>query len=481
MEMETLNHWVKKLLPYMEGVRIDDIELETLEDDPGSCMLVRRSSGETIAEMVLDGDGELRFFSCFRATEFAPVVTLAPHMIRKISEQFIRAVFSDDANTLAFSSVVDLDSIYSVDFVRKDMDGIELPNSGVSFSFWKDGRLLDMTNHLGPLILVNEEEAISPEAALDLFMANLNGDLKISRYDSEIYVDGDDDFHLIYDFLTGTPDEVKMDGTVFSLAEEMGYFLPEFEKLDHSHVNPVRVEEAMGIGGMKRIHEEMLDDMSFEIYSGSAEPLKETMRLYDPEEPVEHAVKLISDPRTNRIRSAVGFPVPGKDSGPAGRKEAYETALAILFGEFPDARSLFQLRKEEPELYGETDGEIKVEGYQFIFDRFHGELQIEDECVEIDIDAQTGRVVRYQASGSIDFDGEALTSEPPIDMSAAKALYMSNIRMRPVRARNENDGGAPVYELVYVPEFPPPGGHIHAIDAHSLEKWTVDTGALLEE
>ncbi|WP_354196130.1 hypothetical protein [Bhargavaea ullalensis] len=480
--METLNQWVKKLLPYMEGVRIDEIEIETLEDDPGSCMLVRRHSGEMIAEMVLDGEGELRFFSCFRATEFAPVVTLAPHMVRRIAEQFIRSVFNDDAKILGFSSVVDLDSIYSVDFVRKDMDGIELPNSGVSFSFWKDGRLLDMTNHMGPLILVNEEEAISPEAALDLFMANLHGELKISRYDGEIYVDGDNEFHLIYDFLTGTPDEVKMDGTVFSLAEELGYHQPEFERLPKERMTRTPLTAAIGADKMSLVYEEQLDGADYEVYSDRPELSKQDERLYEYDEPMEHAVKMISGHRSDRIYSAMRLPPEnGTQTRSVGKGEAYEKALSVLFGEFPDADRLFRLRKEDPELYDDENGDLEVSGYQFIFDRFHGDLQIEDECVEIDIDAATGTVVRYDASERIGFCADALTSEAPIDIEAAKSLYMSNIRMRPVRARNENDGGAPVYELVYIPEFPAPGGHIHAVDAHSLEMWTVDTGALLEE
>ncbi len=481
---ETINQWVNKLIPYLEGVRADEIGLETLPDDPGSCMLVRKGSDELLGELVLDDEGDLRFFSCFRATEHAPVVSLAPRMIRKIAEQFLRSLFEEDSANLQFSSVVDLESIYSVDFVRRDMDGIELPNSGMSFSFWKDGRLLDMTNHLGPLILINEESNITPEAALDLFMANLTAELKISRYDREIYVKGDNEFHLIYDFLTGAPDEVKMDGTVFSLAEELGYTQPGHDRLQKDGVERLPLTAASGIDEMKFVYEEHLDGVDYEVYSDEPALVDGDSRLYDPDAPMEHTVKLITGHRSDLIYSAVVQPEPAGKSGRQriGRADAFQTAVSILFGEFPDADRLFRLRKEDPELYEDDEnGEMEVAGYQFIFDRFHEDIQIEDEGVEINIDARTGKLLRYDASDRVTFNAEGLTEEAPIELTTAKALYMSDIRMRPVRARNENDGGAPVYELVYVPEFPPPGGHVHAVDAHTLEKWTVDTGALLEE
>ena len=283
-----------------------------------------------------------------------------------------------------------------------DEDGLELPNSGLSLAFQKDGVLYELVSYLGPLVLIDEQKSISSEAALDLYMANLTAELKISKYDSELYVDGDDQFHLIYDFLTGSPDEVKMDGTVISLAEDLGIRPPDHEPL-----------------GKGSLDAESRSDVAYRI--------------------------------------------------------ALDTAIKALFKQFPGAEQRFLMRKEN----GHSCEEDKST-FTFIFDRHQYGIQVEDEGVEIEVDRKSGKVVRFDVSAAAGDDFSRLLRDRPFSMRAAKALFVSDICMRPVRTRNEAAGGVPVYELVYIPVFPDPGGHVHAIDAHSLEKWTVDTGSLLE-
>ncbi len=400
--MDSIMIWFEKLLPYLDGVKIEDIETGKTDCSKGLWTLQRKDGGEPVGELHLDSKGGIRYFINHQAEGRTPVVSLSPVAIRDRAGQFIADVFGMEAAELQFSSVVDLEHVYTVDFVRADEDGLELPNSGLSIAFQKDGVLSEVVSYLGPLVLIDEEKSISSEAALDLYMANLTAELKISKYDSDLYVDGDDQFHLIYDFLTGSPDEVKMDGTVISLAEDLGIYPPDHEPL-----------------GKETLKAESRPDTSYRI--------------------------------------------------------ALDSAIKMLFRKFPGAEQRFLLRKEQSESQAE---ERNV--FTFIFDRHQYGVQVEDEGVEIDVDRKTGTVVRFDMSEATAIDFSPLLRERPFSLRTVKALFVSDITMRPVRTRNEAAGGVPVYELVYIPDFPEPGGHVHAIDAHSLEKWTVDTGSLLE-
>ena len=399
--MDSVMKWFEKFLPYLDGLNIEDVEAQETECSPGNWMLSRKN-GDPVSELHLDSRGDIRYFQNIHAEERTPVVVLSPPGIRDRAGQFVAEVFGSVAEGLQFSSVVDLENVYTIDFVRVDEDGLELPNSGVSLAFQKDGILYELVSYLGPLVLIDEQKTISSEAALYLYMANLSAELKISLYDSEIYVDGDDEFHLIYDFLTGSPDEVKMDGTVISLAEDLGIRPPDHEPL--------------GKGTLEA-----------------------------------------------ESRSCADYRI------------ALDTAIKTLFRKFPGAEQRFLLRKEN----GNSNVEDKPT-FTFVFDRHQYGIQVEDEGVEIEVDRNTAKVVRFDISEAAGKDFSHLLRERPISMRAAKALFVSDISMRPVRTRNEAAGGVPVYELVYIPVFPDPGGHVHAIDAHSLDKWTVDTGALLE-
>lgn len=400
--MDNVMKWFEKFLPYLDGLNIEDVEAQETECSPGNWMLSKKNGGDSVCELHLDSRGDIRYFQNVHAEERTPVVVLSPPGIRDRAGQFVAEVFGSDADGLQFSSVVDLENVYTIDFVRVDEDGLELPNSGVSLAFQKDGVLYELVSYLGPLVLIDEQKTISSDAALDLYMANLSAELKVSKYDSEIYVDGDDEFHLIYDFLTGSPDEVKMDGTVISLAEDLGIRPPDHEPL--------------GKGTLK-----------------------------------------------------------AESCSCAEYRMALDVAIKTLFKRFPGAEQRFLMRKES----GNSD-ETQKSTFTFVFDRHQYGIQVEDEGVEIEVDRHTGKVVRFDTSGAAGKDLSHLLRERPISMRAAKALFVSDISMRPVRTRNEAAGGVPVYELVYIPVFPDPGGHVHAIDAHSLEKWTVDTGSLLE-
>ncbi|MGM9919983.1 MAG: YcdB/YcdC domain-containing protein [Bhargavaea sp.] len=400
--MESVIRWFEKFLPYLDGLNIEDIKAKGTDCPPGSWMLCKKSGGEPVGELHLDSRGGIRYFQNIHAEDRTPVVALSPQAIRDRAGQFVGEVFGAEAEDLQFSSVVDLENVYTIDFVRVDEDGLELPNSGLSLAFQKDGVLYELVSYLGPLVLIDEQKTISSEAALDLYMANLSAELKISKYDSEIYVDGDDEFRLIYDFLTGSPDEVKMDGTVISLAEDLGIRPPDHEPL-----------------GKGTLEAESRADDAYRI--------------------------------------------------------ALDSAIKALFKRFPGAEQRFLMRKESG-----NSSESGKSTFSFIFDRHQNGIQIEDEGVEIEVDRKTGEVVRFEISDAAERDFSPLLKERPFSMRAAKALFVSDISMRPVRTRNEAAGGVPVYELVYIPVFPDPGGHIHAIDAHSLEKWTVDTGSLLE-
>ncbi|KZE38004.1 hypothetical protein AV656_03475 [Bhargavaea cecembensis] len=400
--MDSVMNWFAKFLPYLDGLSINDIEPRETDCSPGNWMLCKRSGGEPVGEVHLDSRGGIRYFQNIHAEDRTPVVVLSPPAIRDRAGQFIADVFGMEAEALQFSSVVDLENVYTIDFVRVDEDGLELPNSGVSLAFQKDGVLYELVSYLGPLVLIDEQKTISSEAALDLYMANLTAELKISKYDSEIYVDGDDQFHLIYDFLTGSPDEVKMDGTVISLAEDLGIRPPDHEPL-----------------GMGTLEAESRSDVAYRF--------------------------------------------------------ALDVAIKALFKQFPGAEQRFFLRKEAG-----NSCEDEKPTFTFIFDRHQYGIQVEDEGVEIEVDRKNGKVVRFDRSEAAGRDFGSLLRERPFSMRAAKALFVSDISMRPVRTRNEAAGGVPVYELVYIPVFPDPGGHVHAIDAHTFEKWTVDTGSLLE-
>lgn len=470
---------------FIERRNAEKLSAIPLEDEENTYQLFFAESGEKAGEVVLDINGKLLMFAEFDEEDSVSEERKSKEEIQRITETFIREIFPDAVHQLHLSTIVDFDEFYVLDYVQKDRKlGLSLPNSGVSFYIYKNGFIMDITNDMNDYEAIYPGAILSDNEACKYFIGNLSPELMIKKYDKDLYIDGSDELKLVYDFVNTADLDVKMDGTLTTM-DDMGMESYEYKSLPRLLGKECSVYSMAGALTMEKVLEDDSAEGRIEVWSHlSKEQLNkeyESEDLIDMDIAIENVIKMMIDPNNGKLKKMITVKEEN-DGARLNEDQAYESALRILFNQFPTADQLFKLRIESSALidYDDEGEELPPYGFQFNFERFEKGIQVEDCNVSITICAFSGDLCEWNTSEHVNDNFTMLTKIEPVPLEKALELYEKSFFMKLQWARAENEDGEPYYELVYIPAFNHSGGTIHCIDAETIEPWVVDITGMEE-
>jgi len=470
---------LNKLYPFLQRVYKNRITMKLSMNEDNLYDLYFDNVDEAVGLLVLSDKGHLKVFAEFCEEEAKE--TMTKDEIRNITKRFIKELFPESTAVLHLDSIVDLDVFYVIEYVQKDERfKLPMPNSGVIFYIYKNGVIMDMTNEMDTHTILYPAAVLSAEEAKSIFLEGVKPALKIVRHGGEAYPDGDDSFVLVYDFIQTVGIDVKMDGNRTSL-EDLGIEKERHFSIPAVEVELVSFESLINLEGMKKI----VENGNVEVWSSLPyKYLEERDELTDMDFGTESTVKIMTDSDGLILKRLVTVPVEqGKRHWSA--ESAYDEALRILFSQYPKAHQYFKRRDDNPAIvdydYDDEGEELPPYAYQFTFDRFEGDIQVMEENIAIMVSAYTGELVGFEATEYV-YEGFStlIASLPPNDNKALE-LYLNAFEMKLHWAKEyEEDMLSSRYEIVYLQVFEGSGGHIHYVNANTLEPWVADVTGLEE-
>lgn len=470
-----------KLAPFIKGCAEEKLVARISMPEENIYDLILNNKDEAVGIIQLLADGGMKMFGAY-CEEGEPKETMTKDEVREVTEHFIQELFPESVSVLHLDSIVDLDVFYVLEYVQKDERfNLSMPNSGVVFYMYKNGVIMDMTNEMNGFTVCYPEAIIEAERAKEIYLADVKPELKIVRHGGEAYPKGDDLFVLVYDFINTVGIDVKMNGKKTTL-QDLGVEKDQHSAIEEIVVEPVPIYSLVNLEGMQKI----VESGNIEVWSTQTRAYYENNEDFAGEDPTDmdwglgDAVKIMTDSERGTLRRLVTEPI-SEGISKFSLEAAYEQALRILFSQFPHAHLSFKRREDEPAVgdYDDEGGELPPYAFQFTFDRFEGEIQVLEESISITVSAFTGELVTYDATENAYEDFASLVKVIPMHAEKALALYENAFEMRLHWAKEfDNDGGGMRYELVYCSEFEGAGGHIHFIDANTLELWIADVDGL---
>ena len=465
---------LKKLQPFMKISKGATLTSKLSMEEENIYDLNSDNLPEAVGMVQLSPDGHLKMFGEFCEEEGEPAETMTKDDIQLLTEKFLHEIFPKAVSNLHLDAGIDLDYFYVFEYVQKDVQfNLPMPNSGISFYMFKNGSIMDMTYDMDGITIVYPDDILAAELAREIYLENINPELKIMRYDDETYSNGDNSFVLVYDFFQNIGIDVKMDSTKTTL-EDLGAENVQYLTIPEVVVDPVSIYSFINLEGMQKI----LVDGAIEVWSTHQHEDFDNEDLTDMDIGTADAVKIIKDLERGKLKQLTAL---SDEENPNlwSAEAANDKAHHILFSQFPDAHHSFKQREYDPAIndFDDEGEELPPYAYQFTFDRFENGIQVAEENIAITVSANNLELIEYLATDGAFDDFSNLVDSTPSNHKEAMELYEHSFEMKLHWAKDyEDDMKTSQYELVYLPVFKASGGHVHFISANTLELWVVDVG-----
>ncbi|MGM0903884.1 MAG: YcdB/YcdC domain-containing protein [Bacillota bacterium] len=487
--MESLLHLLQPFLPVEVYQTYADYDVYELFD---------KKTNEQIGMYTLNEQGELANFSLDGE---AVTGNLSKQELVSVADIFIEAFHPDKKQEYELSAIIDLDNPYMISYEKRDDKyGLFLHSEGFTVSISTNGRVQQFFYEKEDYQVIYPDSMIPEEKALETYMKHLNFELIITKFDQEVFKNGDNKLHLSYSVNEHAFD-IPADGREpASLKEEIDWkpISPQDAPNDNLYkligLTAEHKQLEVFVEGNKRIEIWSLRDANG--------PVNNDMDEIDP-----HIIKLCYGQKSGHLLQVTSGEQADQNGNEIGSEAAKQKALEVMFKLFPDTDERFRLEvledyveDAEDEAFFEEEKfeevsnslveeleEIGVEGsieddiefednYTFYFHLMFNGVRV-DDCVSIiGIGKHSGKVNHFQLNVLEETDYQQLTSMPVISQEEAKSIYKDLLKMELLFVREYDETYKALYTLSYGPSFPKTIGHVRALDAITGKAMYVDVG-----
>lgn len=158
--------------------------------------LFDQNTDEQIGMYTVNEEGELSSFSLEANVETGKATK---NELVIIAKRFIETFHPNKKDKYDLSAIIDLDQAYMISFEkREEKYGLFLHSEGFTVTVSTSGQVQQFFYAKEDYQIVYPETIIPEEKALETFMEHLNFDLNFTKFDKEVYKNGDNQIHLAY-------------------------------------------------------------------------------------------------------------------------------------------------------------------------------------------------------------------------------------------------------------------------------------------
>ncbi|MBD7936962.1 hypothetical protein H9655_07955 [Cytobacillus sp. Sa5YUA1] len=468
-----MNHLIMEQLKiYFKGINPDDLVMEQMEFEENVYDILLEDWGESIGSVRMDELGVAEFFIYTDELDEIPGEMSKFAMIMQ-AEQFIEKFYdSTFRHGLYLSAYIDLGEYHMILYNRKDERlNKELPHSGISFTMLSNGVLSAVERESMDFELVYPKKLITNEEAKQIYLNHLHMVPVIAKYDKDVFVDGDDGYHYVYqleDFIYGvhTNGEVLTSDS-FGVSKTLVTSLPHLADDIDIYTLAGMTEDHMLVAEVKK------KSGRLEVWSQLS---KESLRvseedLLDDELDIPHAIKFVFNSE-GRLLKLMGL---DDSETVASRhvqsKVALLTATSVLQAIYHNPHDYFKLQQLDDDVINQkpTNGI-----YDYTFIRQERGVQVADAFVHIQIDDK-GLVKYVDVDSEVIQDFSHVSFASTLSFKDATQLIKEKLFMELSWGKNIEKHQ---YTLTYLPTYPLTTGHIKMIDMNTGEPWIIDTSCM---
>ncbi|MCA1026650.1 hypothetical protein LCM23_11160 [Cytobacillus kochii] len=468
-----MNHLImEQLKTYFKGINPDDLVMEQMEFEENVYDILLEDWGESIGSVRMDELGVAEFFIYTDELDEIPGEMSKFDMIMQ-AEQFIERFYdSTFRHGLYLSAYIDLGEYHMILYNRKDERlNKELPHSGISFTMLSNGVLSAVERESMDFELVYPKTLITNEEAKRIYLNHLRILPVIAKYDKDIFVNGDDEYHYVYqleDFILG----VHTNGGVltsdsFGVGKTLVTSLPHLAEFIDIYTLAGMTEDHMLVAEAKK------KSGRLEVWSKLP---KESLRvseedLLDDELDIPGAIKFVFN-ADGRLLKLMGLDDSETfASRPVNSKVALLTATSVLQAVCDNPHDYFKLQQLDDHVISQKPANGI---YDFTFIRQERGVQVADAFVHIQID-DTGLVKYVDVDSDVLQDFSHVSFVASLPFKVATEMIKEKLFMELSWGKNIEKHQ---YTLTYLPTYPLTTGHIKMIDMTTGEPWVIDTSCM---
>lgn len=363
------------------------------------------------------------------------------------AKALVDTLWPEQASSLYGPTVVPAATTYELQFDRRSVEGIDLPNSGLRFVFRKDGMLQSIRSFLYPIRFAYVPVTITAEEAKEIYVASVEPKLQYDYFDAKTYVEGNNEWTLVQHVLWSQPLEVGLDGTVTTY-ETLGIEEGTYESLPLVP-EPVSKPEWLS---------ELSERGTMERQAGESLTYRWTR---DGEWIGEMTVN-----ERGKIRAFHGTDIEKQSlSSVWTEEEAYAEAVRYIVGFFGTIEGTIQR---------ERVAVVEEEHYTFTFHRFMNGYFVNHSTIHCTISRRSGRLLSLRCDDGLYVD---LPNDSSIQWTNRKVKdslnEQINCTLRYVLDEIDERGYA-VYVKQYDVGYGKKEMNLHAYDALTGQPWVVD-------
>ncbi|MBD7984915.1 hypothetical protein H9649_09990 [Sporosarcina sp. Sa2YVA2] len=479
--LNTLTDFLTERVVFVENKEEELFEGKSYE-------IIDVESNELIAACTLGEDDQLLNFYYVNEPEPGNVTL---EEMPTIAEKFIEAFYPNSLETYRLQAVIDLDEICIVEYaLHEEVYGLYLPGTGFSITISTDGRVLQFTFSVDQIDIRYPSHVISADEAKRKYAELIDLELVIQKIDTDIYVNGDDSYRLVYKVKEAAM-EVPASGEQPDTVSESNVY----ERVQMDVVPEASLHELIGItDNHLKIGEHMKDGIRTEKWQHDSLEMAENVDLSEAYS--ERMITIQVDSKTEKIVAVSNVEGWKARQNPLADDLLKQRALDFLCKLFPQAQTHFMMEVEEQfedwqdeigeeeeeeacgyVLHDDEIDEVEEEDSKAFFFQYHvGNIPVE-ECVTV---IQVGLYSGHIISASIEPINEELfvliNTKPTLSKQQALEQLLQKLQMELAMAREFDEEGKSHYLVTYLPSYPETVGHIHMIDAEHGKTYFVDVG-----
>ncbi|MGM7636576.1 YcdB/YcdC domain-containing protein [Bacillus sp. Hm123] len=336
---------------------------------------------------------------------------------------------------------------------------LPLPNTGFSVRITKAGEIVGFRYDGVAKKIVSPEKIINKEEAKSTLVNELEMEAMITVLSKEIYENGDDLPHLVFE-----PNlrfhQLLANGTTpqFEQEEDTPKQLVPLAKPSKTSTKDIDTFIGLDRSAFKLIREQDMGDVIGTVWRmDKDEPEKVSSRSFDDffQQRNDHTIKLQVDKNSKQLKGMFSF-LEREGDLQLSLAECEDIALQFLYHLYPKADQYFRMK---------SDPQADETNAWFHFELYHGGVHVRFGFVSITVNRTTGHIDHYLGP---EIHPELITSlplEPTVSEEKAKQLFTRFFDVELQWEKEYVEDSEDYYQLVYKPVYPNLTGEFAFIEA----------------